>query len=84
MQISASSGTSAPTPHDTCIPISHELDFVQLPQIASRPVSFERFTAGRLSFIPGIVKLYESPSRSRGLLRIIYSDADSNEFGTRT
>jgi hypothetical protein len=69
----SSSGTSVSTPHDTCIPISHELDFVQLPQIASRPVNFERFTAGRLSFIPGIVKLYESPGRAGGLLRIIYA-----------
>jgi hypothetical protein len=68
----SSSGTSVSTPQDTCIPISHELNFVQIPQIASRPVNFERFTAGRLSFIPGIVKLYESPGRAGGLLRIIY------------
>jgi two-component system, cell cycle sensor histidine kinase and response regulator CckA len=43
-----------------------------LPQIASLPVNFERFTAGRLSFFPGIVKLYESPGRAGELLRRIY------------
>jgi hypothetical protein len=32
----------------------------------SRPVNFERFTAGRLSYIPGIVILYESLRHSRG------------------
>ena len=68
----SSSGTSVSTPHDTCIPISHGLNSAHLPQIASRPVNFERFTAGRLSYIPGIVKLYESPGRAGGLLRRIY------------
>jgi hypothetical protein len=67
----SSSGTSVSTPHGTCIPILHGLNSVHLPQIASRPVNFERFTAGRLSFIPGIVKLYESPGRAGGLLRRI-------------
>jgi len=31
------------------------------------PVNFERFTGGRLSYIPGNVKLWESPGRAGGL-----------------
>jgi len=42
--------------------ISHGLNSAHLPQIASRLVNFERFTAGRLSYIPGIVQLDESPA----------------------
>ena len=34
-------------------------------------MSFERFTLGRLFYIPGIVKLWESPGRAGGLLMII-------------
>jgi hypothetical protein len=30
-------------------------------------VDFERFTSRRLSNIPGIVKLWESPGKARGL-----------------
>jgi hypothetical protein len=36
--------------------------------IQHTPVDFEWFTAGRLSYIPGIVKLYKSPGRAGGLL----------------
>jgi hypothetical protein len=36
-------------PNDTCIPISRGLDFIHVPQIASHPVNFERFTTGGLS-----------------------------------
>jgi hypothetical protein len=32
-------------------------------------VNFERFTVRRLSYIPGIVKLRESPGIAGGLLR---------------
>jgi hypothetical protein len=42
--------------------------------LASCSVNFERFTVGRLSYIPGIVKLQESPGIAGGLLRRIYSD----------
>ncbi|MGA2404339.1 MAG: hypothetical protein ABSG91_21995, partial [Syntrophobacteraceae bacterium] len=35
-------------------------------------VNFERFTRGRLSYIPGIVKLWESPGRAGGLPVINY------------
>jgi hypothetical protein len=38
---------------------------------ASCSVTLERFTAGRLSYIPGIVKLWESPGRAGGLPRRI-------------
>ncbi|MFZ0932159.1 MAG: hypothetical protein WAN11_26405, partial [Syntrophobacteraceae bacterium] len=31
------------------------------------PVNFERFTGGRLSYIPGNVKLWESAGRAGGL-----------------
>ena len=34
-------------------------------------MNFERFTIGRLFFIPGYVKLGESPGRAGGLLWII-------------
>jgi len=40
--------------------------------LASCAVNFERFTARRLSYIPGIVKLRESPGKAGGLLRGIY------------
>jgi hypothetical protein len=40
--------------------------------LASCAVNFERFTARRLSHIPGIVKLCESPGKAGGLLRGIY------------
>ena len=69
----SSSDTLVSTPHDTCIPISYGLNSVHLPRFASCPVNFERFTARRLSYIPGIVKLCESPGRAGGLLRINYS-----------
>jgi len=69
LHTTSSSGTSVSTPHDTCIPISHGLNFIHLPLIASRPVNFERFTAERLSYIPEIVKLFESPSRAGGLFK---------------
>jgi len=68
----SSSDTSVSIPHDTCIPISYGLNFAHLPLFASRTVNFERFTVGRLSYIPGIVKLWESPGIAGGLLRGIY------------
>ena len=54
------------TRHDTCITITHELSSAHLPQIASRHVNFERLTAGRLSYIPGIVKPGVVPWQNRG------------------
>jgi hypothetical protein len=38
----------------------------------SYAVNFERFTTGRLSYIPEIVKLRESPGKAGGLPRKIY------------
>ena len=39
-------------------------------------MSFERFTLGRLFYVPGIVKLWESPGRAGGLLMIINKTLD--------
>ena len=39
---------------------------------ASHPVNFKRFTAGRLSYIPEIVKLYATPGCAVGLSARIY------------
>ena len=52
----SSSDTLASTPHDICIPLSYGLSSAYLPLFASRPVNFERFTAGRLSYIPNRVR----------------------------
>jgi len=64
-----SSDTLGSIPHDTCIPILYDLNSRRFSLLASCAVNFERFTVGRLSYIPGIVKLWESPGRAGGLLR---------------
>ena len=65
----SSSDTSVSIPRDTCISISYGSNTLHLPLFASYAVNFERFTAGRLPCIPGIVKLWESPGIAGGLLR---------------
>ena len=55
------------TRHGTCTPTRCGLTSVSRPLKASRGVSFERFTPGRLSYFPGPVKLWESPGRAGGL-----------------
>ena len=69
---SSSSDTSVSTPRDTCIPTLYGLNSQRRSLLASCAVNFERFTARRLSHIPGIVKLQESPGKAGGLLRGIY------------
>src|SRR5450756_2296433 len=75
----SSSDTLVSTPHDTCIPISYGLSSGHLALFASPPVNYERFTAGRLSYIPGIVKPCESPGRAGGLLRRNYQSPTLHE-----
>jgi len=41
---------------------------------ASFSVNLERFTVGRLSYIPGIVKLLESPGQAGGLPKRNYQN----------
>ena len=55
----------------TCNPTTCGLNFVSYPSKASLTVNFERFTVRRLSYIPGNVKLWESPGRAGGLPTII-------------
>ena len=50
----------------TCNPMWHAVEFECHASKASFFTSFKRFTTGRLSYIPGIDKLRESPRQSRG------------------
>ena len=58
--------TSVSRLYDICIPTWYGLNSWCVYMKASFSVNFERFTVGRLSYIPGIVKLLESPDFSRG------------------
>ena len=72
LRISSFFGTSVSIQYDTCIPMMYGLNFGRRSTEASFPVNFERFTDRRFPFIPGIVKLRESPGRAGGLPRINY------------
>jgi hypothetical protein len=54
-------------------PMSYGLNFDSHLLRASCPVSFARFTFGRLSHILENVKLWESPRQSRGFTPINYA-----------
>src|SRR3990170_6173070 len=56
-----------------CNPTTCGLNFVSHPSKTSLTVNFEQFTVRRLSYIPGNVKLWESPGRAGGLPTIIGS-----------
>jgi hypothetical protein len=67
----SSSGTSTFVPRDIRLPLLHRLNAEYLPDIASRPAHFERFTAeGMLIFQE--VSNSRGPGAARGLLRRIF------------
>ena len=58
--------------HDTCIPISYDLNFERYSLKASLSCCLSGSRYEGLSYIPGIVKLWESTGRAGGLPWINY------------